>query len=351
MPTERQVVDDITNLKRLWYERNQKFRDWYNFLILTDSLKTAGMESYASNEPMTFFNMSHYLLTKGELSHTTPIETESALELDRKARVHRGCQYMWKEIDRDRQLAGGQSFIDELSFFLLVLGWYSTISEFDKGEGRIHTQIWNPYDTYPKYSSNRMVACAHSYQLPKEEAKAKAEANGWDYSPPNTNGVVVLDDYFMMEGDTLQNVILIESKAVTDWVPRPEMKLLVAPVGGFPDRGSLNESGKDWRKLSGRGIFEVNAGVTIAMNKWKSQISQILRDTSSPITQEFSGTPQATPENLKDRQGLYHYAPGETGLQRLPPPALPIELQANLLELRREYQKGSFNDAVYGMTE
>ena len=349
--TERQIVADITNLKRNWYERNVRFREWYKFLILMDQLKTAGMESYASNEPQTFYNMAHYLLTKGELSHTTPVETESALELDRKARVHRGCQYMWKEIDRDRQLAGSQSFIDELAFFLLVLGWYSTVSAFDKGEGRIHTQIWNPYDTYPKYSSNRMVACVHSYQLSKEEAKAKAEANGWNYNPPNTSGVVILDDYFAYGGDVLQNVILIESKAVTDWVPRPEMKLLVAPVGGFPDRGSLNETGKDWRKLSGRGIFEVNAGVAIAFNKWKSQISQILRDTSNPIRQEFSATPQATPEQLKERGALFHYAPGEQGLSTLPPPALPIELQANLLELRREMQKGSFNDAVYGMTE
>ena len=147
--TEKQIVADIVNLKRDWYERNIRFREWYKFLILMDTLKTAGMESYASNEPQTFYNMAHYLLTKGELSHTTPIETESAMELDRKARVHRACQYMWKEIDRDRQLAGGQSFIDELAFFLLVLGWYSTVSSFDKAEGRIHTQIWNPYDVYP----------------------------------------------------------------------------------------------------------------------------------------------------------------------------------------------------------
>lgn len=351
MLTEKQVVADITNLKRNWNERNKKFQEWYKILTLIDQLKTAGMESYVSNEPQTFMNMAHYLLTKGELSHTTPIEIESAMELDRKARVHRGCQYMWKEIDRDRQLAGGQSFVDELAFYLLVLGWYSTVSSFDKNEGRIHTQIWNPYDTYPKYSSNRMVGCIHSYQLSKEEAKAKAEENGWSYSPPNTNGVVILDDYFTIVDGVLQNMILIESKDVTGWVSRPEMKLLVAPVGGFPDKGSLTGSGKDYRKLSGRGIFEVNAGVALATNKWKSQIAQILRDTSNPITQEFSATPQATPEQLAERAGLFHYAPGEQGLVRVPPPALPIELQANLLELRREYQKGSFNDAVYGMME
>jgi len=351
MLTEKQVTDDITNLKGNWRQRNQKFHDWYDTLTLIDKLKTTGMESYVSNEPETFYNMAHYLLTKGEISHTTPVETESALELDRKARVHRGCQYMWKEIDRDRQLAGGQSFIDELAFYLLVLGWYSTVMEFKKDEGRIHTQIWNPYDTYPKYSSNRMVACVHSYELSIEEAKAKAEENGWNYETRTNFGKVVLDDYFVYGDGVLQNMILIGSKDVTGWVSRPEMKLLVAPVGGFPDKGSLTGSGKDWRKLSGRGIFEVNTGVNTSINKWKSQISQILRDTSNPLTQEFSATPQATPEQLRERAGLFHYAPGEQGLVRVPPPAIPIEVQANLLELRRENQKGSFNDAVYGMVE
>lgn len=86
-------------------------------------------------------------------------------------------------------------------------------------------------------------------------------------------------------------------------------------------------------------------------NKWKSMVTQILRDTAQPLTQEMSATPKATPEQLRERGALFHYAPGEGGIQRVPPPAIPIEIQANLLELRREYQKGSFNDAVYGMVE
>jgi hypothetical protein len=80
-------------------------------------------------------------------------------------------------------------------------------------------------------------------------------------------------------------------------------------------------------------------------------LSQILRDTAQPITEEFSATPQATPEQIRERGALFHYSPGEQGLVRLPPPAIPLELQSNIQELRREMQKGSFNDAVYGMME
>lgn len=349
--TDRQIIDDISNLRRDWKQRNDRFKEWFEILILEDLLKTAGMESYASNEPQTFYNMAHYLLTKGELSHTTPIESESAIELDRRARVHRGCQYMWEQVDHERQMAGNQPFVDELSFYLLTLGWYSVVSFFDKETGKLVVQLWNPADTYPKYLSNGMPTCVHSYEVSGEEAIAKAETNGWDYHPMTTPSRVILNDYFVYEGKTLINKILIDNKDVTGWVERPEMQLLVGPVGGFPDKGSLNRRGKDYRKRLGRGIFEVNAGVNTAINKWKSQIAQILRDTSNPITQEFSATPQATPEQLREKGGLFHYAPGEQGLVRVPPAAIPIEIQGNLIELRREFQKGGFNDAVYGMVE
>jgi len=364
----QQVKHDIAEIQRYWYPRNLKFQDWYETLLLVDILSSKGMETYVSNEPMTFYNMAHYLLTKGELSHTTPVENETAIELDRRARVHRGCEYMWQVIDRERQLGGNAPFIDDLSFFLLVLGWYSIVELFDRDTGQLKVAVWNPYDTYPRYVNGRLASCVHSYSIPEVEAKQKATENGWNY-PGRTSpmGDVSIDDYFLKNGDVWGNMVLIDGKDVTGWVPRPEMQILVAPVGGFPDRGSLTRTHavspgstistatyggtSDWRRLAGRGIFEVNMTVSKHFNKWKSMITQILRDTAQPVTQEFSATPQATPEQLRERGALFHYGVGEQGLNRVPPPAIPIEIQANLLELRREYQKGSFNDAVFGMVE
>lgn len=357
MPMETDInklVLSISKTKNYWYQRNIRFKEWYEILILIDNLASKGMETYVSNEPETFYNMAHYLLTKGDISHTTPVENESAIELDRRARVHRGCEYLWKTIDRDRQLAGGQPFIDELSFFMLVLGWYSMVSQFQQDTGLLKTQIWNPYDVYPEYSNNRMSTCIHSYKIPETEAILKAEENRWDYTARGTpTGDVTLDDCFYQDSNGLYNIVLIDSKDVTGWQSRPNMQLLVAPIGGFPDRGSLTPGkGKsDWRKLVGRGIFEVNDVVGTSINKWKSQVSQMLRDTGNPITQEFSASPQATPEQLRERGGLFHYAPGEQGLQRVPPPTMPRELTESLLDSRRERQKGSFSDAVYGMVE
>ena len=346
----QQVKTDIATLKREWTPRNQKFKDWYQILTLVDVLATRGMESYVSNEPQTFYNMAHYLLTRGELSHTVPITTESALELDRRAKVHRACSYMWKAIDRERILGGNQAFIDELAFHLLVLGWYSVVLAFDRETGHLRVQAWSPADTFPSYSNGILSSCVHSYKVPQGEAVAKAQANNWSYKPRGT-GEVLLDDYFYQDASGLHNIVLLDSNSVTGDIIRPEMELLVAPVGGFPDRGSLTPGSGNWKRLMGRSIFEVNEAVFLATNKWKSMISQILRDTAQPLVQEFSAVPQATPEQIRDRGGLFHYSPGEQGLQRLPPGVIPIEIQAHLLELRREAQKGSFSDAVFGMLE
>jgi len=349
----QQVMGEISGLQNFWVQRNRKFKEWYEYLLMVDKLAAKGMESYVSNEPATFYQMAHYLLTKGDLSHSIPVLAESAADLDNRAKVHRGCQYMWAQIDRERQLGGNSSYIDEVAFYMLVLGWYSTIFAFDNTTGLMKAQIWSPADTYPRYAANKMVKCVHTYKITREEAQMKAVENNWRYDTKQSLGTgdVTLNDLFVLEDGVWQNMVLIEGRDVTGWVERPEIRLLVAPIGGFPDKGSLTPSSKDWRQFTGKGIFEINETVATSFNKWKSMVSQILRDTAQPITQEFSANPQATPEQLRERGAHFHYAPGERGLERVPPGAIPIELQAYLLELRREMQKGSFNDAVFGMME
>lgn len=352
---EQQAKRSITDLKGYWAPRNKKFKSWYETLVMLDTLSSKGLESYISNEPQTFYDMSHYLLTRGELSHSAAIENESNIELEKRARIDRGCQYVWDKIDRERRSGGNTSFIDEFGFFLLVLGWYAATFTFVKETGLLLAHIWNPYDVFPNYADGKLTACVHSYKVSESEAVFKAETNKWKYESTSTelstSGVVNIDDFWMMQDEVWNELILFNGTVVDGWVPRPEVKLLVSPVAGFPDKGSLSPSSADWRRLAGRSIFEVNESITTAFNKWKTMISQILRDTAQPITQEFSGTPQATPEQLRERGALFHYGVGELGLQRVPPAAIPIEIQAHMMEIRRELQKGSFNDAVFGMTE
>lgn len=350
----QEVTRNIANLKTFWSKRNKKFKSWYEILIMLDTLAAKGLESYVSNEPQTFYDMAHYLLTRGDMSHSASLESESAVELDKRAKIDRGCQYNWNQIDRERRLGGEYPFVDELGFYLLALGWHSVLYYFDRKTGLLRSNIWNPYDVYPNFANGNLAEVVHSYTITESEAKYKAEQNNWIYESTGllTNyQAVVVDDYWKLLNGKYHNLVLFNGKVVDGWVVRPDVKILVAPVAGFPDRGSLTPKGYQWQERVGRGIFEVNEPVALAFNKWKTMVSQILRDTAQPIIQEFSASPQATPEALRERGGYYHFAPGEQGLERVPPAAIPIEIQAHLMEIRRELQKGSFNDAVWGMVE
>lgn len=347
------VSQEIAINKTYWMQRNIRFKDWYEILVMIDTLASKGLESYVSNEPQTFYDMAHYLLTRGELTHSVPVNSESDADLDRRAKIDRACSSNWRNIDRLRQAGGSPAFIDEVAFYLLTLGWYSVVYMYDTTSGELRAQVWNPYDVYPRFANDQLLSCVHSYELTDGEAKLKAEEKNWSYQQSFNSpyGKVRLDDFFKRVNGELYNIILIDGRPVTGWVHRPEMELMVAPVGGFPDKGSLSPGQIDWRKLVGRSIFEVNSHVTLAFNKWKTMVSQILRDTAQPITQEFAASPQATPEQIRERGALFHYSPGEQGLQRVPPAVIPMEIQAHLLEMRRELQKGGFNDAVWGMLE
>ena len=53
-------------LKGGWSTRNQKIKDWYNILLLTDDLKQEGMESVVSNDPKTGYNYKLMDMTIGQ---------------------------------------------------------------------------------------------------------------------------------------------------------------------------------------------------------------------------------------------------------------------------------------------
>ncbi len=349
----QQIMTDIGALKRDWFLRNRQMQSNYSLLTMVDTLAAKGMESYVSNEPQTFYNMAHYLLTKGTISHTVSLPSESPSDLDKRALFDQACRYMWLEVDRWRQLGGQQPFIDELGFYLLVTGWYSVVAQVDNKTGLLQSQVWSPATVYPRYANNRMTECAHSYTTTKIDAITKARQNGWNYNPAgDTAGNVSLDDYFFCDDNgQLFNNVLIDDRDVTGIVPRPEMKLLVAPVAGFPDRGSLTTNIVDFQTKLGRSIFTINANVVLAFNKWKTLLMQTLRDSVQGITEEFSSDPVATPQQLRERGAVFHYNINDLGLKRVEPIPIPIEVQAQLQEIRRELQKGFFSDAVYGMAD
>lgn len=348
----KEIVQDVATLRGDWQQRNTKFKEWYDLLRLVDALKTEGMETVALNDPRTFFNMALFLLTAGDVQHRSPLRGDTPDELSRQAKIQRTCEFVWREIDALRQTGGGIPFISELGFYLLLLGWYSIAAVINQETKLITPVVWSPAEVFPRFEDGQMTACVHEYKISQMTAVRKAKTRDWNYAPRTTTGFVLIDDYFYRdENNILQNHVLIDSKDVTGVVSRDkDLLLLVGPVGGFPDRGSIT-TGTEWRGFLGQGILEANQTMTLAMNKWVSMIMQNLRDTVQSKWQEFSSSQKATPEELRRYGSVFHYAPGEGGLRPVETQPPPIESRALLMDLEKRIQKGGFSDAVYGMVE
>ena len=349
----QEIITDIAELKRAWTKRDGKFKDWYDLLVLTDTLKTENMETVALNDPRTFFNMALFLLTAGEVQHRSSIRGETPAELELQSKLQRVCQFVWREIDRERQHGGSAPFGHDLGFYLLLLGWYSLAAVIDEETKILKPVIWSPAEVYPRFEDGRMSACLHEYKTSVSAAKRKAQQKGWNYDPRTTQGAVLIDDYFFYdENGKLQNHVLVDGTDVTGEIYRPpdEFVLLVAPVGGFTDTGSLSR-GATWQEYYGQGILETNRTMIEAMNKWVSMLMQNLRDTIQQKYQEFAVSQKAKPEDMRRYGTVLHYTPNEGGIKAIETLPPPVETRAILMDLDKRNQKGGFNDAVYGMVD
>ena len=349
---EREIITDIGVLKNDWVTRNRKFREWYDMLTLKDNLKQEGLESVCANDPRTLYNLGHYLMTAGELHHIIPVSVDSPIELEKQAKCERALEYLWRGVDRKMSKGGRQSFLSELNFFILALGWYAGVVSFDDTEQKGIAVLWNPADTYPRYSDNEMVTCLHEYKLPITSAVRKAKTNGWSYNPTRKTGDVVLSDYYYLdENGKFINSILIDNKTVMGETSRDDAMLMVSPVGGFPDKGSIVPGDIDWTTRIGQSILETNKDIYAKQNRWLTFELQILRDTAQSKYIEYSqGDPKVQAEQLTKRGALFHFLPGED-LKTLDPSPIPLEMQAAIAAFDKQTQKGGFGDVLYGLLE
>jgi hypothetical protein len=348
----QEIRTDIGNLKTTWVTRNQRFREWFDLLNLVDKLKQEGLESVCSNDPRTMFNLAHYLMTAGDTHHIIPISTDAPMELEKQARVERALEYLWKKADRKQMLGGGQRIISELNFNILGFGWYCGVAGYDETEQEGKVVLWSPADTYPRYADGQLITCLHEYKLPINVAKRKANANGWTYNPIRSTGDVVLSDYYYVdENDNLMNTVLIDNEIVMKEIKRDDVLLLVSPVGGFADRGSIIPGDIQWTTRLGQSILETNRDIYNKINRWLTFELQILRDTAQPTyIEESQGDPKVRPEQLTERGTLLHYNIGE-GLHVLDPAPMPLEIQAAIASFDKQSQKGGFGDTLYGLLE
>lgn len=343
------IVARCNNLKRGWFTRNKKFKDWYNLLLLKDELEQEGMESVTSNDPRTGFNLALHLLTSSIIAHKIPSENLDPTEVTAVSYVERRFTRAWTAIEASYRRSGRQSWLRDFVSFMLATGWYSVFAMVD--DNGFTAEVWHPADVFPQFGDDGLVECAHIYPLSAAAAHKKVRAMGWSIRSPFT-GTVNLYNYWVFDADgDVTNAIVLGREYVK--LPVKEMKLsripiFISPVSGLPDRGSLTGANK-WQEHFGESILATNEGVTKNFNKVLTYQQQLVRDVANPRWFERSSgdTPILTEENLFKRGAIFRGALQDS-VEPLAVPPIPVEMRTMLFEYGNMQQRGLFPSVLFG---
>jgi len=339
------IISSCNSLIGLWPGRQSQFEEWYSYILMEDKLYQRGMESFVSNEPVTFFNLALHLLSVAICPKIPYTKTLPDDMLDIK-NIEDFLSSRIDDLEKLSMRRGRGGFIRELAGLLICTGWYSVFSIVTDTE--IICEVWNPAEVFPEFSEDGLISCAHIYSISGRAAKRKAFLKGWKLTSTyqDTQSVTVYD-YWTVDGKDIINAIVIGNDLVkSPSVERlPRIPIFTSPVAGLPDRGAIN---KDWQKQAGRSIIATNINIYDSINKLFTFLMQLIRDTAqSRWIEKSAGEGRVKPEDLFKRGALFHLGLNES-LESLPTNPIPVELRTMLFDVGTQRQKGSLPDVMWG---
>lgn len=344
-----QVQERCKGLKNAWSARDSQFKEWYKLLLMENKLQQTGMESFVSNSPMTFFDMSLFLLVPKSVNIRIPLDDvpeESLADVDR---TEKWVLDIWnKRLERKSLAAGRGGFVREISSFMLTTSWYVVFSMATEKE--IVAEIWNPAEFYPIFGENTLIEGAHTFSMSVEAARQKAFEKGWPSLTLPTVGSVSMYDYWKLSGGVVYNAIAVGDNYVKPLQPEPTLKkipIYTSPVNGLPDRGLITDLSTAIKTI-GRSIFESNKNMYDAINRMVTFYMQILRDTASPRwVGKTTSKGRIKQEDLFKRGALFELSLNEE-LNAMPMPAVPADVLAIIGSMKEMEQEGSLPRSLYG---
>ncbi len=346
------IIQRCDSLEKNWSTRKKKFKEWYDIILLTDELEQEGMESVATNDPRTSYNLAKHLLTTMSVADKIPTDTLAPEFIPATSYLETFIDKRWIDQEKRYRRIGRQGWLDELVGWLLVTGWYSVFSMVTSKS--IWAEVWSPAECFPDFGPDGLVEHAHIYTLSAAAANKKIRQMGWSTSRPFTDGTKVYDHWtFDADGDVANGVVM-GSQFVKAPVKDPYMSKLgvlpifTSPAGGLPDRGSITGKG-EWQKHSGESLVATNEDLNANYNRMRTFYQQAARQSAQHHWLELSsGETNIATDALMDRWGsVLHGAPGED-VRAIQPPAMPVELTSVLMTYRNELERGLFPAAVFG---
>lgn len=354
-----QLSQDVSKVKGKWQKRNQKIKEWYDLLLMTDTLKQDNMESYVSNDPKTAYNLALHLLTPQYIPHRIPIDPIKIIEVPETSELERTFGVFWKHADRRNRMRGRQRWIRELMGHVLTTGWYSVLALArpkgtlpNQDQDELLAEIWNPYDVYPEWDDEvGLVQCVHSYTISKLALAKKIKDNGWT-NINLTSETYVIDDYWYYDQSSGQvtNAVLNGQTLLKNPQGDPNFRripIAVSPCGGLPDRGSILTT--DWPVHVGEAMIATNEFVLKNYNRQMTFLQQLLRDTAQPVSYERNqGQTIVSDANDLYKRGA-HFKLGINGeLGYLQKPQIPVDIRTTLMDVSSQLQRGSLPYVMFG---
>jgi len=346
------VINACTTLRDNWSTRKGKFEDWYKILLCTDELEQQGMESVATNDPRTGYNLAKHLL--GTMVIADKIEAVELLpeNIPAVSYLEKYMSERWASQEKRYRSVGKQSWLGDFISWILTTGWYSVFAM--ATQDNIWAEVWSPADCFPGFGPDGLVEHAHIYKLSPIATAKKIRMMGWTYGKPIGIDTTVYDYWkFDSDGD-VTNSIVIDNTFVKAPVKDPycskvgRLPVFTSPIGGLPDMGSIRLN-KEWQEHYGESIVGTNENLLLNYNKMRSFMQQAARTAAQPHWLELStgDTPIAT-DALMDRWGsVLHGEPGES-VAPLQGVTIPVELTNILFHYQNELQRGMFPWAVFG---
>ena len=342
------VVARCNELKGDWFDRNSKFKDWYDLLKLVDKLAQPQMESFVSNDPRTSYNLVLHMLTEPVIPHRIPSDKVPEEHIGAAAEIEEFLSERWQNIYRMHRRRGRKSWKREMIGTLLATGWYSVFAIATKDE--CIADVWSPAEVFPLFGETGMTECAHIFTLSQTDAKRMMTMRGWS-TPQTSFGTVTIYDYWFYDDDgVVSNAVVLVDHFVKEPTAHPEflsIPIFNSPVGGLPDRGAITGN-TDWRKTDGESFLAPNEKVYDSYNRQWTFAQQMLRDTAQTRWLELSKSQQILkPQDMYKRGAIFRGQIGDS-VQPLPVPPIPVELRADRIDMEQMLQRGGVPWAVTG---
>lgn len=347
------IIQRCDSLKGNWSTRAKKFEEWYDIILLTDVLAQEGMESVATNDPRTGYNLAKHLLTSMIIADKIPSDELLPEQVPATTYLEQYVAKRWTEQEKRYRMIGRQSWLGQVISWLLCTGWYSVFAMVDDKE--IWAEVWSPAECFPDFGTDGLVEHAHIYTLSAAAANRKINLMNWKVTRPFTSDTTFYDHWGFDADGAVANAVV----AGTEFVKSPQvdvkmsklgiLPVFTSPTGGLPDMGSIKTTKGKWQEHFGESIIATNEDLNANYNRMRTFYQQAARQGAQHHWLETSsGETQIATDALMDRWGsVLHGAPGED-VKAIQPPAMPVELTSILFRYENELQRGLFPAAVFG---